>query len=105
MVATGGNMIHLKFPTTFPLVFEFRKYGVTYHRVGYCCGMHHYMLKWLLLIKFGFKNIVSWRCPQCGKLHYVQLSWHIVPFYTKELREENKRLDDFRGGKHGGSRR
>ena len=90
MVAIGGSMIHLKFPSVFPLVFEFRKYGMTYHNVGYCCGMNHYMLKFILFLKFALNDKIYWRCPQCGKLHCTVLSWHTVPKFTE--RESGKKI-------------
>lgn len=83
----------------FPLIFEFKQYRIKWHRVGYCCGLTFYEAKFILLLKFIFRDKLYFRCPQCGKVHCVKLSYHLETYFNKEIREENKRLEEFRHGR------
>lgn len=91
-------MITRKRLKLFPLIFTLKKYGLQFRLVGNCCNLDHYALKCWLLVWFAFKDKYYWRCHQCGKLHCIELQYHFTPYYDSELREENKRLEDFRNG-------
>lgn len=82
----------------FPIIFEYKKYGLTFRRLGHCCNMDHYTLRVWLLLNFIFRNTYYWKCPQCGKVHGLRLSWHTENYSDKRLREDNKMLEDFRHG-------
>ena len=82
----------------FPIIFQFKRFGLTFQRVGNCCSMDHYKLEQLLFLHFCFRDKYYWRCRKCGKLHCVELSYHLVPYSDTKMREENKRLEDFRNG-------
>lgn len=87
-------MLHLKFPNHFPINFTFRKYGILWRRVGYCCGMSHFKPQALLILQFAFTDIYTWRCPQCGRIHGLEFIYHAVPYHSKEMRQYNKMLED-----------
>jgi len=91
-------MISVKRLNLFPIIFEYRKYGLTFRRLGHCCNMDHYTLKRWLLLQFLFSDVVYWKCPQCGKVHGLKLSWHTESYFDKDLRANNKRLEEFRYG-------
>ena len=82
----------------FPLIFEFKQYKIRWHRIGYCCGLTFYEPRFLLLLKFIFKDKIYFRCPQCGKVHSVKLSYHLETHFDKKMREENRMLEEFRNG-------
>ena len=71
------KMISRKRLNLFPIIFQFKQYGLKWYRLGHCCNRDHYSWKPLLLIKFAFKDYVYWRCPQCGKRHKIKLSYHV----------------------------
>lgn len=78
----------------FPIIFEFKQWGIRWHRIGYCCGNTVYEARALLLLKFIFRDRMYWRCPQCGKVHSVKLSYHLETHFDKKIRDENKLLED-----------
>lgn len=82
-------MISRKRLQLFPIIFQFKKYGLRWYRIGHCCNMDHYSWRFWLLLKFSFREKLYWRCPQCGKKHMIHLSYHIEETWDKELREEN----------------
>ena len=88
-------MIIRKRINLFPIIFRFKKYGLNWHRIGYCCGLTFYEVKFILLLNFLFKDVVYYRCPQCGKKHGIKLSYHTETYYDKEIREENKLLKEW----------
>ena len=91
-------MISVEKLNLFPIIFEYRKYGLTFRRLGHCCNHDFYTLKRWLLIQFIFKDVVYWRCPYCGKIHGLKLSWHTETYFDKDIRDINKKLEDFRYG-------
>ena len=88
-------MIGVKRLNLFPIIFSYKKWGLTWQRIGYCCGVTYYELKFILLIRFAFKNKIYWRCPQCGRLHCLELSYHASQGYDERCREENKELREW----------
>lgn len=92
-------MITRKRVKLFPIIFKYRKYGLEFRLVGNCCNLDYYVMKWWLLAYFAFFDKYYWRCSQCGKLHCIEMQYHFTPYYDVDLREENKRLGDFRNGK------
>ena len=82
----------------FPIIFEIRFLGIPYKRIGHCCGLDYYMAKLWLLIRFAFQEKIYWRCSQCGKIHCIKLSYHTEDVWSKEMREENRKLENFRNG-------
>ena len=78
----------------FPIIFEFRKYGIRWSRIGYCCGLSFYKPKRLLILHFALRDKYYYRCPQCGKLHCITMSWHTETYYDKDIREQNRLLGD-----------
>lgn len=91
-------MITKKRLKLFPLRFTIKQNGLTWKRVGNCCNLDHYILKQLLFLHFCFSDKLYWRCHKCGKLHCVELQYHLTPYYDSSIREGNKRLEDFRNG-------
>jgi len=85
-------MISRKRINLFPIIFQFKQYGLTWYRLGHCCNMDHYSWKTLLLLQFAFFDEVYWTCPQCGKQHKIKLSYHVEESWDKDLRERNKLL-------------
>ena len=87
-------MISRKRLNLFPVVFELKKFGLTWKRIGNCCNLDYFVLKQILLFKFAFTDKVYWRCQQCGKLHCIELQYHFTPYYDSRIREENRSLDN-----------
>ena len=86
-------MISLKFKSLLPVVSSFRKFGILWRKVGYCCGMVHDEAQIWLMIKFTFKRTVYWRCPQCGRLHAMRFYYHAVLVHDDKTRRNNKGLE------------
>lgn len=88
----SDSMISLKFRSLFPIAFTFRKWGILWRRIGYCCGLAHYEPQVLLLIRFCFTDTYYWRCPQCGKLHGLRFYYHAVLVNDKKTKKNNQEL-------------
>lgn len=88
-------MISVERGNLFPIIFSYKKYGLTFQRIGYCCGLTHYELKFLLMLKFAFKDTIYWRCPQCGRLHSLKMSYHASHSYDDKCKEENRLLKEW----------
>ena len=73
----------------FPIIFNFRRYGVLWQRLGYCCGRQFYDPRFWLLLKFAFRGEVVWTCPFCHKRHRLRLCYNAVEIDNKH---ENKQL-------------
>ena len=80
----------------FPIRFSMKKYGIEWSRIGTCCELDYFIPRFLLLLHFAFRDKYYWRCDQCGKIHCIEFVSHTVPYYDKEIREQNKILDDNR---------
>lgn len=83
------------------IIFDKRKYGIQYHRIGSCCGQEKYYPRFLLFLRFAFKNKLYWTCPYCGKLHCITLCWHTVSVHNDYVKHVNKKLDKKELWKHG----
>lgn len=92
------KMISRKRLNLFPIIFEYKICGLSFRRLGHCCNMDHYALKKLILLHFMFRDIYYWKCPQCGKVHGLKMSWHTETYFDKQMREDNQRLERFRHG-------
>ena len=88
-------MISWKRVNLFPIIFSYKKFGLTWQRIGYCCGLTFYELKFLLLIQFAFKDKIYYRCPQCGRLHCIKMDYHASKVNDERCREENKLLREW----------
>ena len=82
-------MIAIRRLNLFPIIFSFRRFGVLWQRLGYCCGNQYYEMKWLLLLRFAFSEEIVWTCPQCNKRHRIRLIYNAVEIDNKN---ENKNL-------------
>lgn len=91
-------MFNQKRKKLFPIPFKIKKYGIELYRIGYCCGMDYFIPTFLLRLIFVFKDKYYWHCDQCGKTHCIKLVSHTVPYYDKDIRENNKKLEVFRNG-------
>lgn len=76
-------MIAIRRLNLFPIIFSFRKYGVLWQRLGYCCGNQYYSMKWWILIRFAFNNEIIWTCPVCHKRHRLRLVYNAVEVNNK----------------------
>ena len=85
-------MIPIKRVNLFPIIFSFKKFGLTWQKIGYCCGLTFYELKFLLMLRFAFKDTISFRCPQCGKKYKIKMNYHSHKVIDKKTMEENKLL-------------
>ena len=89
-------MINRKRNEFFPIRFRIKKYGIVWCRIGSCCDMDYYIPKFLMVLMFAFKDKYYWKCDQCGKTHCIELMYHTVPYYDKEIRENNRMLDNYK---------
>ena len=76
------------------IIFKKRKHGIVYHRIGYCCGKDKYFPQFLLFLIFAFRKQYYWRCPKCGRLHCMELSWHTVSVHDNHVKQANKRYNE-----------
>ena len=76
------------------IIFKKRKHGIVYHRIGYCCGKDKYFPQFLLFLIFAFKKQYYWRCPICGRLHCMELSWHTVSVHDNHVKQVNKKYNE-----------
>lgn len=88
-------MIPIKRVNLFPLIFSFKRFGVTWQRIGYCCGLTFYELKFILMLRFAFKDTLYYRCPQCGRLHGLRMDYHASKVYDERCKEENRLLKEW----------
>lgn len=79
----------------FPIIFSFKKYGLTWQRIGYCCGLTFYEVKFLLMLRFAFKDTIYYRCPQCGKLHCLKMNYHSNKIFDERCKKENGLLKEW----------
>lgn len=80
----------------FPIRFSIRRFGIAWDRIGTCCEMDYFVPRVLLILHFAFRKKYYWRCDQCGKIHCIEFVFHTVPYYDKEIRENNRILDNVR---------
>lgn len=76
----------------FPILFEYKKYGLRFRRIGHCCNNDYYTLRGFLLLYFILFDIYYWRCPKCGRLHAIKMSWHTEEYSDKRIMDENSLL-------------
>lgn len=89
------EMISVKRVNLFPIIFHYRKFGLTWQRVGYCCGLTFYELKFILMIRFAFNDTIYYRCPQCGKLHGIKMYYQASKIVDDKIRENNRLLKEW----------
>jgi len=88
-------MIPIRRENLFPIIFSFKKFGLTWQRMGYCCGLTFYELKFILMLRFAFKDTIHFRCPQCGRLHGLKMHYHSAKVYDGKCKEQNGMLKEW----------
>lgn len=82
-------MLILKRVNLFPIIFSFKRYGLTWQRLGYCCGQQYYDPRIWILLRYALFGELVWTCPVCHKRHKMKLVYNAVEVDNKE---ENKGL-------------